>query len=645
MGNRCRAMLAALAAWMLVSSGVAAWAHGLGARPGTPEERAYVARVYFQVQDVSPDAVARARVESEGRFTSRAGAALPADWPTAVDNSTLPWFPPIGDQGDQNSCVGWAIGYYYDTYTQAMDEGTDVSQGDLGNTCSPAFLYPLLNDGVDGGAYLDYAMARLSVIGCSSLALAPYRETDYTTWPSEAAWVDALSRRTKGSYRISGRTSDGLEAAKQLLANGRLALVMVDMYANLYFDYPHAPGVDSDVLYAPDGPYLTSHVVTLVGYDDTKTYLDQRDGQIHTGAFLAANSWGASWGVANSKGAGGFLWIAYDAFTEGRFVYDILYTDDRPSYRPKVYALVGLDAAQRGSVDLSGGAGLPSDADAVTDPVLHHSGGMELGISSSQRIAVDMTDVVTPLSGDRLADLFITLSISAQASSSGNVATTAFLADFDGNGTYTEFPAPRLPVTVATGATGYAFLPLFDDLDWDHWAYKDIETCYDSGIVSGYADGTYQPSLPVTRDQMAVYISRAMAGGDAAVPSGPAAAAFTDVPISFWAFRYVEYAAARGVVQGYRDGSYQPAQAVDRGTMAVYVARAMAGGDSAVPDPGCTDPVFPDVPCDFWSRKYIQYIQQAGVTTGYPDGLYHPECVVTRDLMAAYIARAFKLGA
>jgi len=144
---------------------------------------------------------------------------------------------------------------------------------------------------------------------------------------------------------------------------------------------------------------------------------------------------------------------------------------------------------------------------------------------------------------------------------------------------------------------------------------------------------------------MAVYISRAMAGGDAAVPSGPAAATFTDVPISFWAFRYVEYAAARGVVQGYRDGSYQPAQAVDRGTMAVYVARAMAGGDSAVPDPGCTDPVFPDVPCDFWSRKYIQYIQQAGVTTGYPDGLYHPECVVTRDLMAAYIARAFKLGA
>jgi hypothetical protein len=30
-----------------------------------------------------------------------------------------------------------------------------------------------------------------------------------------------------------------------------------------------------------------------------------------------------------------------------------------------------------------------------------------------------------------------------------------------------------------------------------------------TGIVSGYADGTYQPDLVVTRDQMAVYLQRA----------------------------------------------------------------------------------------------------------------------------------------
>jgi hypothetical protein len=69
----------------------------------------------------------------------------------------------------------------------------------------------------------------------------------------------------------------------------------------------------------------------------------------------------------------------------------------------------------------------------------------------------------------------------------------------------------------------------------------------------------------------------------------------------------------------------------------------LAGGDSAVPDPGCSEPVFPDVPCDYWARKYIQYIKEAGVTGGYPDGNYHPEYVLTRDQMAAYIQRGFEL--
>jgi hypothetical protein len=31
------------------------------------------------------------------------------------------------------------------------------------------------------------------------------------------------------------------------------------------------------------------------------------------------------------------------------------------------------------------------------------------------------------------------------------------------------------------------------------------------------------------------------------------------------------------------------------------------------------------------------------VTKGYPDGDYHPEYICTRDQMAVYVARAFRL--
>jgi len=39
----------------------------------------------------------------------------------------------------------------------------------------------------------------------------------------------------------------------------------------------------------------------------------------------------------------------------------------------------------------------------------------------------------------------------------------------------------------------------------------------------------------------------------------------------------------------------------------------------------------------------VEYIAELDVTQGYPDGLYHPERVVTRGLMAIYVARAFGL--
>ncbi len=181
------------------------------------------------------------------------------------------------------------------------------------------------------------------------------------------------------------------------------------------------------------------------------------------------------------------------------------------------------------------------------------------------------------------------------------------------------------------------------------WALDQILACVDAGIVAGYPDGTYGPANAVTRDQMAVYISRALAGGDGKVPTGPATATFSDVPIDYWACKYVEYAAAQNVVQGYSDGTYKPTDQVDRGQMAVFIARSIYTPTAARLDlTGYAPPAtatFPDVATDFWAYKYVEYIAQPGiaVTKGYPDGDYHPEYICTRDQMAVYVARAFKL--
>jgi peroxiredoxin len=186
----------------------------------------------------------------------------------------------------------------------------------------------------------------------------------------------------------------------------------------------------------------------------------------------------------------------------------------------------------------------------------------------------------------------------------------------------------------------------FLDVPSDHWAYDEVLACLAAGIVAGYGDGLYHPEYPVTRDQMGVYISRSIAGGDENVPEFADTPTFPDIGAEHWALDYVEYAVSQNVVAGYGDGSYHPEYQVTRDQMAVYVARALVApaGEAGLADYVPADPRnFPDAASDFWSCTHIEYCVENGVVSGYGDGLYHPERIVTRDQMAVYVQRAFEL--
>lgn len=119
-----------------------------------------------------------------------------------------------------------------------------------------------------------------------------------------------------------------------------------------------------------------------------------------------------------------------------------------------------------------------------------------------------------------------------------------------------------------------------------------------------------------------------------------------DVPTDHWAYRYAAYAYANTIVSGYAPGVYGPDIILDRGQIAVFISRSVVTPADRPDLPSYTPPAtptFPDVPVDFWWYQYVEYIAAQGIGGGYPDGGYHPELPVTRDQMAVYITRAFRL--
>jgi hypothetical protein len=95
----------------------------------------------------------------------------------------------------------------------------------------------------------------------------------------------------------------------------------------------------------------------------------------------------------------------------------------------------------------------------------------------------------------------------------------------------------------------------------------------------------------------------------------------------------------KNITTGCTGGNYCPSQNVDRQQMAAFVIRAVEGNPAAGYC-GSTAP-FSDVPVSNTFCGHIKRMSELGITTGCGNGNYCPAQPVTRDQMAAFLARAF----
>jgi len=278
--------------------------------------------------------------------------------PSSVDHTSKPWFPPIGNQGSESSCVAWATGYYMKTFQEAKEHNWNLSGAiwDGGqpsvdyqdHIISPDFVYHLINNGTNGPSSTFNAINLICSIGACSWDKMPYNPGDSASWPSEEAWREApLYRGNSSGYEwMRINTDEGLTNLKNWIASANLAVIGVDG-SKIWKPMGDLLTLDN---YAPPWDYEAWHAVTIVGYDDGFTYTEQ--GETRYGAFKIANSWGIG-GWENV--ADGCFWISYEAMKQRVGCCESY--RDRIDYIPELVASFRIAHPKRGECDITVGAG------------------------------------------------------------------------------------------------------------------------------------------------------------------------------------------------------------------------------------------------------------------------------------------------
>lgn len=100
-----------------------------------------------------------------------------------------------------------------------------------------------------------------------------------------------------------------------------------------------------------------------------------------------------------------------------------------------------------------------------------------------------------------------------------------------------------------------------------------------------------------------------------------------------WAQSSIEALVKNKAISGYDDGSFKPDNNVTRSEFTAMVVRAFGiSGESSAE--------FSDVTPDFWAYSYIQKAHGAGIISGYENGNFGTDDIITREQAAVIIYRA-----
>jgi sugar lactone lactonase YvrE len=307
----------------------------------------------------------------------------------------------------------------------------------------------------------------------------------------------------------------------------------------------------------------------------------------------------------------------------------------------------------------TGGFGYSGDNGPALDATFYYVSGIAVGASgavfvldyynnAARELTVCPVSVATSIAADSAAQtLTSTLTAagscqwaasnlpswitSASAGAGSGVLSLTLQANTTGADRSATITVNGLSVAVSQRFTA----ELFQDVAPLEYYFDAVNLFKATMITSGCSVTEYCPTLNVTRAQMAVFIVRAVIGGDDF--SYSQTPHFTDVQPTDFGFAWIQKMYELGITTGCGPALYCPNDSVTRAQMAVFIIRARYGSQTAFDYTPA--PYFTDVPPTGFAYNYIQRMREDNITSGCGVSDYCPNNVVTRGDMAIFVMR------
>jgi hypothetical protein len=216
--------------------------------------------------------------------------------------------PMVDNQGENLTCVGWAVSYAQLSTQQNLQMGITDDIQKLFRAMDPYFVYSLIkgynNKWCQEGSSIEDALEVLKAYGTKPYFSDPWLKCNST--------ITQFAENQASYYTISGWKAvpnEGLVKNVKTALNNKL---IVSVGVELTESFENGTAVSFGMWAPKYGETLIGgHAMCVVGYDDNK----------YGGSFEVMNSWG------DKYGDNGFVWIKYADFAKLVSEAYVIYTN------------------------------------------------------------------------------------------------------------------------------------------------------------------------------------------------------------------------------------------------------------------------------------------------------------------------------